>query len=188
MELGVLNQEVSGGDLVMDSEEILKSDKIISLLESELKSKGNTVYPKLPYIKGDIIGRRRYIFTTQPNMLEIQKDNTIIGYKVEGYKKRKGEYEPPAVYEGLDKALAYLINPSIDEAGGKVVFRGSVFDYIYLVHGGDNRTMSEVIDKCTPIGFILVSGDDITEVVKPKRNPFVNEDIKRMFLDDISMG
>lgn len=172
----------------MDNEEPLKRDKIISLLEGELKSKGSTVYPKLPYIKGNIIsGRQRYIFTTQPNMLEVKKDNTIIGYKVEGYKKRKGEYEPPAVYEGLDKALAYFGNPVVEEAGGKAVFRGSVFDYIYLVHGGDNRTISEVIDKCTPIGFILVSYDDITEVVKPKRNPFVNEEIKKMFLDDFSI-
>lgn len=172
----------------MDNEEPLKSDKIISLLESELRSRDSVVFSKLPYSKGDIIGRRRYIFTTQPNMLEVKKDNTIIGYKIEGYEKRKGEYEPPAVYKGLDKALAYFGNPAIEEAGGNAVFRGSVFDYIYLVHGGDNRTISEVIDKCTPIGFILVSYDNITEVVvKPKRNPFVNEEIKKMFLDDISI-
>ncbi|VUT27905.1 MAG: hypothetical protein SYNGOMJ08_00460 [Candidatus Syntrophoarchaeum sp. GoM_oil] len=170
----------------MNNEEPLKSDKIIRLLEGELKSKGSKVYPKIPYIKGDISGRRRYIFTTQPNMLEIQKDNTIIGYEVEGYKKRKGEYEPPAVYEGLDKALAYLGNPAIEEAGGEAVFRGGVFDYVYLVHGGDDndKTMSEVIDKCTPIGFILVSYDDITEVVEPKKNPFVNDGVKKIFLDE----
>lgn len=171
----------------MDNEEPLKSDKIVSLLESELRSRESTVFSKLPYIKGDIIGRRRYIFTTQPNMLEIKKDNTIIGYKVEEYKKRKGEYEPPAVYKGLDKALAYLGNPVVEEAGEKAVFRGSVFDYIYLVHSGDDRIMSEVIDKCTPIGFILVSYDDITEVVKPKRNPLVNDEVKKMFLDDFSI-
>ena len=130
-----------------------------------------------------------YNFKSEVDVLEIQRDNTIIGYELKGYRKRKGAYEPPNYYLGLDQALSYLVNPLVFKDKNLGLFYGSIFDYVYLVHPrGNNDTdiqrISDVIEKCTPIGFMLVDDHDVEEIVKPKKNPFASSDIQQMFLDN----
>lgn len=130
-----------------------------------------------------------YNFKSEVDVLEIQRDNTIIGYELKGYRKRKGAYEPPNYYLGLDQALSYLVNPLVFKDKNLGLFYGSIFDYVYLVHPlGNNDTdiqrISDVIEKCTPIGFMLVDDHDVEELVKPKKNPFASSEIQQMFLDN----
>ncbi|MEA1944663.1 MAG: hypothetical protein U9N07_04940 [Euryarchaeota archaeon] len=129
-----------------------------------------------------------YNFKSEVDVLEIQRDNTIIGYELKGYRKKKGMYMPPNYYLGLDQALSYLVNPLVFKDKNLGLFYGSIFDYVYLVHprgndGTDIQRMSDAIEKCTPIGFMLVDDHDVEEIVKPKKNPFVNSEIQQMFLD-----
>ena len=130
-----------------------------------------------------------YNFKSEVDVLEIQRDNTIIGYELKGYRKRKGAYEPPNYYLGLDQALSYLVNPLVFKDKNLGLFYGSIFDYVYLVHPrGNNDTdiqrISDVIEKCTPIGFMLLDDHDVEEIIKPKKNPFASSEIQQMFLDN----
>lgn len=42
-----------------------------------------------------------------------------------------------------------------------------------------------VLKRCTPIGLVTVDYEGTKEVVKPKRNPFVSDDMKRIFLENL---
>lgn len=76
----------------------------------------------------------------------------------------------------------------------KPFFEGSLFDYVYLVHASEEALMtegiahmSEIIARCTPVGFIVANYERVQEVVTPKSNPFKSEAVKKQFLDHLQV-
>jgi len=130
----------------------------------------------------------QFWFAPDADLIEVTKEGTFIGYELKGVTAKKQAYEFPAVYQGLDEALAYLRNPVISR-GEEKTFNASLFDYVYLVHAGNvsDESMCKVIDQCTPIGFMLIDYEGTKEIVKPKENPFASKETKQMFLNNLSV-
>lgn len=131
-----------------------------------------------------------FYFSPDIDLLEVRKNGTIIGYELKGYRKSKKEQIPPYYYYGIDEALAYLVNP-VSTPMSKSTFVGSIFDYVYLVHPFQKtlhsglESLANLLRLCTPIGLITVDYSGTKEVVKPKQNPLVNKDIKKLFLSNL---
>ena len=130
----------------------------------------------------DVGGYRYFSFSPDVDLLEVRKDETVVGYELKGYRRSKREMKPPSPYEGIDQALAILKNP-IRSPLSKA-FAGSIFDYSYLVHpeGSMVDTLADLLSLCTPIGLIVVSHRGVKELVKPKRNPFLDDSMKSFFV------
>lgn len=129
------------------------------------------------------VGAYRYFsFSPDIDLLEIRKTGIVVGYELKGYRKSGREMKPPMHYEGLDQALAMLKNPVNSPLSSS--FAGSVFDYVYLVHpeGSDVNQMSDLLQMCTPLGLIVVNHNGTKEAVKPKPNPFLNKELKSLFI------
>ena len=88
-------------------------------------------------------------------------------------------------YEGLDQALAYALNPLSSPLSSS--FAGSVFDLVYLVHpaGSGVEKLADLIQRCTPVGLIVVDHQGSTEVVTPQPNPYLDVNLKRYFLEHL---
>ena len=132
-------------------------------------------------------GSGYFQFSPDIDLLEVRKNGVIAGYELKGYRKSKQGFVPPPYYEGADEALAYLVNP-VASPLSQSTFAGSIFDYVYLVHPTQEtwhsgwESYTESLRLCTPIGLITVDHSRTKEIVKPKRNPFVKEDMKQLFL------
>ena len=64
-------------------------------------------------------------------------------------------------YEGIDQALAYLVNPmSSPVVDSPDSFVGSIFDQVYIVHpaGSEIQRLADLLQRCTPIGLIEAWG------------------------------
>ena len=127
-------------------------------------------------------GYRYFSFSPDIDLLEVRNDETVVGYELKGYRRSKREMKPPSPYEGIDQALAILKNP-IRSPLSKA-FAGSIFDYSYLVHpeGSMVDTLADLLSLCTPIGLIVVSHRGTKELVKPKRNPFLDDGMQSFFV------
>jgi len=157
------------------------------LLFKTLWARGSKVFQKVFHNVGR--GEWNYWFAPDVDMLEVRADGTVVGYELKGFRRGKEGYEPPALYAGLDQAVAYLGLPWVNAR-----FEGSLFDYVYLVHMSEEATvsegivhMSEVIARCTPLGFIVANYDRVEEMVTPKANPFKSEAVKKLFLDHLQV-
>ena len=131
-----------------------------------------------------------YYTGTDMDVVEITEDNTIIGYELKGYRKLKGNPEPPGLYEGLDQALNYLNLPYIFNKSNKMLFDGGIPDYVYLVHARQNAEFQDYerrVFSVTPIGFIITTPDEkFHKVVDAKPNTTRNKEAKDHFLNNLS--
>ena len=108
----------------------------------------------------------------------------VVGYELKGYRRTK-TMQPPSYYEGLDQALAILKNPVRSPYSSS--FAGSVFDYSYLVHpeGSGVDELADLLGQATPAGLIVVSHTGTNGIVKPKPNPFLDDELKHLFLENL---
>ena len=133
-----------------------------------------------------------FYFSPDIDMVEIRSEGTIVGYELKGMKKKQRSYDPPPYYDGLDQALGYLINPVTSPLSVGTPMQ-SIFDYVYLVHPRysmpfapvNPEAFNPVINACTPIGYLQVDYERVEEIVPPKKNPFVSEDVKKLFLKNL---
>ncbi len=130
----------------------------------------------------DLGGYRYFYFSPDIDLLEVRTNGIVVGYELKGYRKAGRDMKPPTHYEGLDQALAMLKNPV--SPPGSQSFGGSVFDFVYLVHpeGSSVDQLADLIEMCTPLGLIIVNRTGTNEVVKPKRNPFLDQNLKAHFI------
>lgn len=174
---------------IIDKRLPLTEDAVFLLLAQILKRNQGII---LKCVRGskDIGGYRYFTFSPDIDLLEIRNNETIVGYELKGYTKSGRSQSPPSYYDGIDEALAYLVNPVATPMSSST-FAGSIFDYVYLVHPFQETHHSELgplalmLNLCTPIGLITVDYTGTEEIVKPKRNPFVKEDVKKLFLSHL---
>ncbi len=126
---------------------------------------------------------------TDIDILEVTRDSTIIGYELKCYRKYKGNFEPPGLYEGLDQALNYLNLPYVCGKDNKMLFDGGIFDYVYLVHARQNPVLENYerrVFSVTPIGFIIATPDEqFHKVQEARRNPIQSKEVKEHFLKNL---
>jgi len=165
----------------------LTEDAVFILLYQILKQNQGIILKSVRGSK-DIGGYRYFAFSPDIDLLEIRKNGIVVGYELKGVTKSGRSHVPPSYYAGVDEALAYLINPVCTPMSPSA-FAGSIFDYVYLVHPSsapyhDSRIQSvaTLLDLCTPIGLVTVDYSGTREIVKPKKNPFLKEDVKQLFL------
>ena len=130
----------------------------------------------------DVGGYTYFQFSPDIDLLEVRADNVVVGYELKGYRRKTRSIDAPQFYEGIDQALAYLLNPVSSPLAS--TFVGSIFDYVYVVHPGGSQVekLGPVIRECTPLGLIVVDRGWSTEIVEPRKNPFLNEQMKSFFL------
>ena len=133
----------------------------------------------------DTGGYRYFRFSPDIDLLEVRPNGKVVGYELKGYLKSRPSMKAPSYYEGIDQALAMLKNPVSSPLYES--FAGSIFDQVYLVHptGSGIEQLADALELCTPIGLVVVSHQGTKEVVKPKPNPFLNEDMKAYFLTQL---
>ncbi len=167
----------------------LTEDAVFLLLAQVLKRKNQSTILKCVRTSKSIGGYRYFHFSPDIDLLEIRGNGIIVGYELKGYRKSGRSQSPPSLYEGIDEALFYLVNP-VSTPMSETTFAGSIFDYVYLVHprlSHHNRTESvtNLVNLCTPLGLIHVDYSGTKEIVKPKKNPFMKEDVKQLFLSHL---
>ena len=133
-------------------------------------------------ISKDAGGYRYFKFSPDVDLLEVRPNGKVVGYELKGFSKSGRSMRAPSYYEGIDQALAMLKNPVSSPLSDS--FAGSIFDLVYLVHptGSGIEQLADVLELCTLIGLVVVSHQGTKEVVKPKPNPFLSEDMKAYFL------
>lgn len=131
-----------------------------------------------------------YYTGTDMDVVEITADDTIIGYELKGYRKYKGNPEPPGLYEGLDQALNYLNLPYVFNKNNETLFNGGVPDYVYLIHTRQNAEFQDYerrVFSVTPIGFIIATLDNkFHKVHEAKQNPIQSKETKEHFLSNLN--
>ena len=127
-------------------------------------------------------GYRYFNFSPDIDLLEVRRNDMVVGYELKGCQKSGKSMKAPPYYEGIDQALAILKNPVSSPMSDS--FAGSIFDYGYLVHpdGLQVDALADLLYLCTPLGLVVVDHQGTKEIVKPKPNPFLNQDIKSYFL------
>ena len=57
------------------------------------------------------------------------------------------------------------------------------FDYSYIVHpeGSQIDALADLLETCTPLVLVVVDHCGTREVVKPKPNPFLDQNLKSYF-------
>lgn len=130
-----------------------------------------------------------YYTSTDIDVLEVTVDNKIIGYELKGFRKYKGNSEPPGLYEGLDQALNYLNLPYVCDKNNKMLFDGGIFDYVYLAHARQNPEFQDYerrVFSVTPIGFIIATPDNkLHKVHEAEQNPIQSKKAKEHFLNNL---
>jgi len=169
----------------------MREDAVAYLLYKNYLPSDSRVLFKLSHNLDVTTGRTWDYWTgTAIDVIEISRDQAIIGYELKGYRKYKKNYEPPGLFDGLNQALHYLTLPLVMERGsGKEKFRGGIFDFVYLVHA---RQTAEFLDLekrvfgVTPIGFIIVTPDkNFHRVREAKQNPIQSTEAKEHFLENL---
>jgi len=150
-------------------------------------------------------------FIPDIDILEVRADNSVVGYELKGLqragksmdytrviptRRRVSSYKgmkPFTFYDGLDQALSYLVNPVSSPNDEKLASTASIFDYVYLVHPEREvfsntivASFANLVSNCTPIGLIYISHRWWKEVVPPKPNPFLNQELKSLFLQNLN--
>ncbi len=139
------------------------------------------------------LGKRRqevtdytyFTFSPDIDLLEVRQSGEVVGFELKGWGKAGRTTKPPMYYDGVDQALAYLVNPISSPVSQG--FAGSIFDYVYLVHppqtGVDRLT--GVLERLTPLGLAVAGPGGVTELVKPRPNPYLNSAVKALFLQSL---
>ena len=130
----------------------------------------------------DTGGYRYFSFSPDIDLLEVRPNGKVVGYELKGYLKSGRSWNPPSYYAGIDQALAMLKNPIRSPVSDS--FAGSVFDEVYIVHpeGSNIERLADLLQLCTPLGLVVVNHRGTKEIVKPKPNPFLSQDMKDHFL------
>ena len=159
----------------------LTEDAVFLGLYNILRRKNQSRLFRNVRVSKDVGGYRYFNFSPDIDLLEVRRDDTVVGYELKGYRKAGREMKPPMHYEGIDQALAMLKNPTRSPHSGS--FAGSVFDYVYLVHPESSAIdeLADLLQMCTPLGLIVVNHSGTMEVVKPKPNPFLEPEMKSLF-------
>jgi len=165
---------------------------VLTLFLLAQRKKGKYLFKAVRQSK-DLGDYQYFTFSPDVDLLEVRTDNSIVGYELKGLQRAKKGMKPMSYYEGLGQALCYLTNPTCSPISDKVAVSASIFDYVYLVHPGQESIDStqgdaflSLVRNCTPIGLIYVSHDRWREVVPPKPNTFVNQELKDLFLQNLS--
>ncbi|MCP8316564.1 MAG: hypothetical protein H3Z51_06860 [archaeon] len=171
-----------------DRQIAITEDVILYFLYRRAKSQGSRCFFKL---KHNMSPERGWYFFFGPDvdLLEITNDKVVIGYEAKGQRMLKGEPSWPALYEGLDEAMAYLELPYISK-DGKRMFRGGGLDKVYLVHPISKiQDVDEIwkdIMKLTPIGYVgILPNSEVLKVVPAKPNPIHNVDAREFLINNI---
>ena len=159
----------------------LTEDAVFLSMYNILRQRGSRIFQKVRE-SSDVGGYRYFHFSPDIDLLEVRQDNTVVGYELKGERRRAKQIEPPMFYEGIDQGLAYLVNPTRSPSSSS--FAGSIFDHVYVVHpdGSQVEKMADLLQRCTPLGLVVVSRERTTEIVKPKPNPYMSADLKSHFL------
>lgn len=171
---------------IIDRRLPLTEDAVFILMRQILR-RNNGIVLKVVRGSKNVGGNRYFNFSPDIDLLEVRKNGIIVGYELKGCRKTKSGHNPPPYYAGIDEALAYLINP-VGSPMSQSTFAGSIFDYVYLVHPAQEThhsgldSLAQLLNLCTPIGLVTVDYSGSKEIVKPKHNPFVKEDVKQLFL------
>ena len=160
----------------------LTEDAVFLCMWNVLRRNGSKIFQKVRS-SSDMGGYRYFRFPPDIDLLEVRPNNIVVGYELKGYRRKAREMVPPIFYEGIDQALAYLVNPvgSPDTDS----FIGSIFDQVYLVHPAGSEVVQRLaglLQRCTPIGLIEVDPAGTKEIVKPTTNPYVSSELKEHFL------
>lgn len=130
-----------------------------------------------------------YWCAPEVDVIEVKKDETIIGYELKADQRRKGREEPPAFFEGVDQAIAYLDLPRICE-NGQEKFKGGAFEFVYLVYtrrNGDFSHREIRIFNLLSIGVIMVlPNGECKKVKEASVNPLLDLDAKSHFLNNLN--
>ncbi len=167
---------------ILERNHPLTEDAVFLCLYNRLRQRHSTVLQKVRASK-DVGGYRDFGFSPDIDLLEIRQNGEVVGYELKGYRRKGRSTEPPSFYEGIDQALAYLVNPIRSPFAQS--FAGSIFDHVYVVHpeGSGIDKLADLLEKCTPVGLVVVERSKTTEIVKPRKNPYLNDDLKSLFLD-----
>ncbi len=169
--------------------EPLTEDALTWIIYADRKTQASSLFFKL---KHNLSIERNwfYFFAPDVDLLEVKPDKTLIAYEIKGQRKRKGEYDWPAIYDGLGQALAYLLLPFVGESGGKRLFGGGAFDYVWLVNARpDTRPQEDELKllHASPLGYLAIAPDGtMNEAVPPKPNPLQSKEAKEHLLQHLS--
>ena len=171
----------------------LTEDAVFVMTLFMLQQRGQTKHIFKAVRQSKDIGEYKYFsFTPDVDLLEIRNDDVIVGYELKGIQKAKRTTKDVMFYQGLDQALSLLANPMYSPISDKTPPEASIFDYVYLVHPSPDPAnevhggaFARLVDSCTPVGLIYVSHDRWKEVVRPKPNPFANQNLKALLLQNL---
>jgi hypothetical protein len=132
-----------------------------------------------------------YSFGPDVDLLEVRNNDTLVGYEIKGQRKtHTGEYDWPALYDGLGQALHYLILPFASDSHGNRILEGGAFDYVYLVNARQEPSKDEAgfkVLRLTPLGYMTVApGSVVTELIPPRHNPLQSPEAKQHVLSNLS--
>lgn len=172
-------------DRIIDKGLPLTEDAVFLALHRILSRKNHSRIFQSVKSSSDTGGYRYFRFSPDVDLLEVRRSNEVIGYELKGYRKAGREIKPPAFYEGIGQALALLNNPVSSPLSPS--FAGSVFDYCYLVHpaGSEVENLAQLLRQCSPIGLIVADYRGTREIVKPKPNPLLSQEMKSCFLANL---
>ncbi|BBD73422.1 hypothetical protein HS1genome_1811 [Sulfodiicoccus acidiphilus] len=107
----------------------------------------------------------------------------VSGSRVTCYEaKRDGELQN--LYAALGEAMLDLLNPNV-RYGGSPIEEGGVCDEVYILVPEKPRDHRfEKVLKLTPVGLVTSGGEIL---VRAKKNPFLNENKKKVFLSNINL-
>lgn len=170
-------------DRIIDRRLPITEDAVFLFMYRILRRKNQSQIFQKVRISKDTGGYRYFRFSPDVDLLEVRPNRKVVGYELKGFRKSGRDMAAPPYYEGIDQALAMLKNPESSPISGS--FAGSIFDEVYVVHplGSDIEQLADLLELTTPIGLVVVSHQGTKEVVKPKPNPFLSEEMKAYFLE-----
>lgn len=122
------------------------------------------------------------VFTPDADIIAVNEEkNHIMGIEVKGYRSYGGFTQKANIYEGIGEAMMYLVNPRIRYKGKRI--EGSIFDVVWLCYPykKDFEDFKKVMEL-TPIGLLSAYEGVVKE---PKKNPFINEKAKEVFMEHL---
>ncbi len=162
----------------------LTEDAVFLSMLNILWQQNSRVYQQVRS-SSDVGGYRYFQFSPDIDLLEVRRDGSVVAYELKGERRKGQNVEPPPFYEGIDQGLADLVNPISSPLSRE--FAGSIFDHAYVVHpaGSQIGRLADLLERCTPLGLIVVDRKGTKELVKPKPNPYLSLDMKAYFLQHL---
>jgi hypothetical protein len=169
---------------------IFSEDVLSYFLHQNYCSKESKVFFKL-FQNISIKKNRNWHYWCAPDIdaLEVTRDDVIISYELKSVRRRKGEPEYPALYDGIGQALAYLNLPWIYQ-NDQIKYSGGVSDFVYLVYARKKLEFPDhekKIFNLLPMGVLIALPDGKIEKVKEApKNPLQNVEAKCHFLNNLN--